>query len=69
MSPARVDEQSEQERQLQALAKGFDALLLTAQRLSSKEQVLQRRLKYAHDEVHSPAFSPPSPAVSNDERI
>ncbi|KAL2009307.1 hypothetical protein VTN00DRAFT_7501 [Thermoascus crustaceus] len=49
MFPARVDE-TEQERQLQALAKGFDALLLTAQRLSSKEQELQRRLKYAHDE-------------------
>lgn len=61
MSPARVDERTEQEQQLQVLAKGFDALLLTAQRLSFKEQELQRRLRYAHDEVYSSIPPLPSP--------
>lgn len=51
MSPARVLEPTEQDQQLQTLARALDALLLTAQQLSLKEQDLQRRVKYAHDEV------------------
>lgn len=51
MSPARVIEHTDQDRHLQTLAKGFDALLVTVQILSCKEQELQRRLKYAHEEV------------------
>ncbi|KAL1963235.1 hypothetical protein VTN77DRAFT_8560 [Rasamsonia byssochlamydoides] len=50
MSPARVLEPTEKDQQLQTLARALDALLLTAQQLSLKEQDLQRRVKYAHDE-------------------
>lgn len=51
MSPARVLEPTEQDQQLQTLAGALEALLLTAQQLSLKEQDLQRRVRYAHDEV------------------
>jgi hypothetical protein len=51
MSPARILEPTEQDQHLQTLARALDALLLTVQQLSLKEQGLQQRVKYAHDEV------------------
>ncbi|KAJ9210516.1 hypothetical protein DTO166G4_7901 [Paecilomyces variotii] len=50
MSPGRVIEHTDQDSHLQTLARGFDALLVTVQILSCKEQELQRRLKYSHEE-------------------
>ncbi|KAL1848817.1 hypothetical protein Plec18167_004397 [Paecilomyces lecythidis] len=50
MSPGRVIEHADQDRHLETLARGFDALLVTVQILSCKEQELQRRLKYSHEE-------------------
>ena len=44
-------EQVELDQQILALARGFDALLVTAQRLTRQEQELQARLKFAHNEV------------------
>lgn len=74
MSPGRVIEHADQDRHLETLARGFDALLVTVQILSCKEQELQRRLKYSHEEVRSLAsvhlpIPPPHPPVSNDEKI
>jgi hypothetical protein len=42
---------AEQEQQLQCLASAFDALLHATQFLSRKEQDLQRRVKFAYEEV------------------
>ncbi|EAW20972.1 uncharacterized protein NFIA_115080 [Aspergillus fischeri NRRL 181] len=50
MSPASAVNELQQDLQLQTLARSFEALLLTIQRLGCKERDLHRRLKYAHDE-------------------
>lgn len=54
MSPAPIEPQPQLDLQLQALARAFEALLLTTQQLSCKEKTLQQRLKYASVEVNSP---------------
>ena len=46
-----VAEQLEQESQIKSLARGFDALLAIAQRLTAQERKLQSRLRFAHNEV------------------
>lgn len=75
MSPASAVNELQQDLQLQTLARSFEALLLTIQHLGCKERDLHRRLEYAHDEVnyiphlHSCCQIPPSPVVSNDEKI
>lgn len=51
MSPARIAEQAKQDQQVETLTRGFDALLETARSLALKEQDLQLKLKFAHDEV------------------
>ena len=67
MSPAPVATETQQDLQLQTLAKSFEALLLTAHELNCKEKTLQQRLKYAHDEVKLPLFLfcllPPLPCL------
>ncbi|PYH91284.1 hypothetical protein BO71DRAFT_401510, partial [Aspergillus ellipticus CBS 707.79] len=50
MSPAPIAAEMQQDRQLETLARAFEALLLTTQQLSCKEKSLQQRLKYASDE-------------------
>ncbi|KAL3465127.1 hypothetical protein BJX64DRAFT_68624 [Aspergillus heterothallicus] len=50
MSPAPLAADSQPDQQLKILARAFEALLLTTQRLTQKEQLLQQRLEYAHDE-------------------
>ncbi|KAL4875506.1 hypothetical protein BJY04DRAFT_201886 [Aspergillus karnatakaensis] len=50
MSPAPLAADAQPDRQLKTLARAFEALLLTTQHISSKEQLLQQRLKDAHDE-------------------
>ncbi|KAL4869655.1 hypothetical protein BDV12DRAFT_167389 [Aspergillus spectabilis] len=50
MSPAPLAADSQSDRQLKILARAFEALLLTTQHISSKEQLLQERLKDAYDE-------------------
>lgn len=51
MSPAPVVADTQQDLQLQTLARAFEALLLTTQELGSKERRLQQRLEYANTEV------------------
>ena len=58
MSPAPVATETQQDLQVQTLAKSFEALLLTAHELNCKEKTLQQRLKYAHDEVNTVPTSP-----------
>lgn len=60
MSPAPVATETQQDLQLQTLAKSFEALLLTAHKLNCKEKTLQQRLKYAHDEVNTFFPLPPT---------
>jgi hypothetical protein len=43
--------QAEHEKRISSLARGFDALLAIAQRLTSQERKLQSRLRFAHNEV------------------
>ncbi|KAL2808513.1 hypothetical protein BJX63DRAFT_424536 [Aspergillus granulosus] len=50
MSPAPLAADSQPDRHLKILAQAFEALLLTTQRLTQKEQLLQQRLEYAHNE-------------------
>ncbi|KAL2824751.1 hypothetical protein BDW59DRAFT_147013 [Aspergillus cavernicola] len=50
MSPAPLAADLQPDRQLKALARAFEALLLTTQQLSCKEKLLEERLQYAHDE-------------------
>lgn len=50
MSPAPVVADTQQDLQLQTLARAFEALLLTTQELGSKERRLQQRLEYANTE-------------------
>jgi hypothetical protein len=56
MSPARVAEQARQDQQVETLTRGFDALLKIARTLALKEQDLQLKLKFAHDEVCTSTF-------------
>ncbi|KKK19844.1 hypothetical protein ARAM_004944 [Aspergillus rambellii] len=51
MSPAPLAADVQPGRQLKILARAFEALLLTTQQLSTKEKLLETRLKYAADEV------------------
>ena len=51
MSPAPVAADTQQDLQLQTLARAFEALLLTIQQLGCRDQLLQQRLEYASDEV------------------
>lgn len=60
MSPAPVIPETQQNPQLQTLAKAFEALLLTVHQLNDKERSLQQRLKYANEQVNT--LLPPSPA-------
>jgi len=53
MSPTPVITETQQNLQLQTLARAFEALLLTAHQLSDKERSLQQRLKYAHEQVNT----------------
>lgn len=55
MSPL-LAQPAEQEQKLQCLASAFDALLHAAQFLSRKEQDLQRRVKFAYEEVRYPCM-------------
>ncbi|CEL06738.1 hypothetical protein ASPCAL09910 [Aspergillus calidoustus] len=50
MSPTPLAADLQPDRQLKILARAFEALLLTTQRLAQKEQFLHQRLQYAHDE-------------------
>lgn len=50
MSPAPVIPETQQNPQLQTLAKAFEALLLTVHQLNDKERSLQQRLKYANEQ-------------------
>lgn len=70
MSPAPVVADTQQDLQLQTLARAFEALLLTTQELGSKERRLQQRLEYANTEVtfSSPSLYPPPSPVSYDEK-
>jgi hypothetical protein len=71
MSPAPLAADLQPDRQLKILARAFEALLLTTQRLTQKEHLLHQRLEYAHDEVNSSSFSSTThfiPHVSSDER-
>lgn len=45
--------ETQQNLQLQTLAKSFEALLLTVHQLSDKERSMQQRLKYAHQQVNT----------------
>ncbi|KAL2864887.1 uncharacterized protein BJX67DRAFT_194767 [Aspergillus lucknowensis] len=49
MSPAPLPD-SRSDEQLKTLARAFEALLLTAQQLNSREKLLQQRLEYAQHE-------------------
>jgi predicted N-formylglutamate amidohydrolase len=51
MSPETVEEHVAQDRQILALARGFDALLEITQKLTCQERLLQSRLRFAHEEV------------------
>jgi hypothetical protein len=71
MSPTPLAADLQPDRQLKILARAFEALLLTTQRLAQKEQLLHQRLQYAHDEVNSFSFSSVAHFilhVSSDER-
>lgn len=64
MSPAPVAADSQQDLQLQTLARAFEALLLTIQQLGCRDHFLQQRLEYASDEVRlaiSCLLVPPRP--------
>lgn len=71
MSPAgEAETPSQQEQQLQTLARAFDALLLTAHQLCLRERDLRRRVEYAHDEVGSNVFFFPNTSSDlHDEQI
>lgn len=73
MSPAPVVTETQQNLQLQTLAKAFEALLLTVHQLNNKERNLQQRLKYSHDEVNITSYHPftssQPPLSPNDEKI
>jgi hypothetical protein len=51
MSRAGKVEQVEQDKWVALLARGFDALLKIAQKLTCEERKLQTRLRFAHNEV------------------
>jgi hypothetical protein len=51
MSPARVLEAAQKENDFQTVTSALDALLVTVHQLSLREQELQTRVKFAHDEV------------------
>lgn len=57
MSPGKTLDHADEDKQIQALAKGFDALLVTTRKLLCQEQELRKRLQFAHDEVCSRRFS------------
>jgi hypothetical protein len=54
MSPTRVANAVDLDQQLHVLVKALDSLLLSFHELSIKEQALEKRVKYAHDEVSAP---------------
>ncbi|KAK2754725.1 hypothetical protein FQN54_006858 [Arachnomyces sp. PD_36] len=71
MSPARIAEQARQDQQVETLTRGFDALLETARSLALKEQDLQLKLKFAHDEYLQLANSlpvEPDPSIADTPR-
>lgn len=51
MSPGQALDQVDEDKQILALAKGFNALLETARKLTTQERELQKKLQFAHDEV------------------
>lgn len=57
MSPTRVTNAVDLDQQLHVLVKALDSLLLSFHELSIKEQALEKRVKYAHDEVSTPQLS------------
>ncbi|PKY00647.1 hypothetical protein P168DRAFT_293489 [Aspergillus campestris IBT 28561] len=60
MSPAPVAADSQQDLQLQTLARAFEALLLTIQQLGCRDHLLQQRLEYASDEYLKLASQSPN---------
>lgn len=71
MSPAPVIPETQQNLQLQTLAKAFEALLLTVHHMNDKERSLQQRLKYAHQQVNTllPPLPLHPPLSPKDEKI
>lgn len=57
MSPAQITEHAEQDKEIIALARGFDTLIETIQKLTWQERELWNKLQFAHDEVRLPPFS------------
>ncbi|EEQ87276.1 hypothetical protein RJZ56_005410 [Blastomyces dermatitidis] len=50
MSPARTSEKNEQRKEIIALARGFDTLIDTIQKLAWQERELWNKLQFAHNE-------------------
>ncbi|KAK2776521.1 hypothetical protein FQN53_002658 [Emmonsiellopsis sp. PD_33] len=67
MSPGRITEQTEQDKQILALARGFDALIETIQKLTCQERELRSKLQFAHDEYLKLADQLPSRSQSEIE--
>ncbi|EEH36485.1 hypothetical protein PAAG_06903 [Paracoccidioides lutzii Pb01] len=67
MSPARIAEESEQDKQILALARGFDTLIETIQKLTWQERELRSKLQFAHDEYLKLADQLPNRSASRTE--
>ncbi|OJD17125.1 hypothetical protein AJ78_02770 [Emergomyces pasteurianus Ep9510] len=67
MSPALITEQAEHDNEIIALARGFDALIETIQKLTRQERALWSKLQFAHDEYLKLANQLPSPSATETE--
>ncbi|PGH02321.1 hypothetical protein AJ79_07660 [Helicocarpus griseus UAMH5409] len=67
MSPAQIAEQAEQDEQILALARGFDALIETIQKLTWQERELRSKLQFAHDEYLKLADQLPNRSATETE--
>ncbi|PGG96675.1 hypothetical protein GX51_07715 [Blastomyces parvus] len=67
MSPAQTKEQDEQRKEIIALARGFDTLIDTIQKLAWQERELWNKLQFAHNEYLKLAAQLPSRSATETE--